>query len=475
MFRALVVSACLLASTLAFTPSPSDSILRPNLRDIPRHLSKAQPRAARRTLLAAADAAVPGPAGVSPTAMTLNLAKNIVGSGVLALAAGVAAFSGSRTALLPSMVLLLLLGGISGYTFSTIGRVGEAVGADTYRDTWSKVFGEKSGILPDATVVFMTAVAGLAYAIIIGDSFASIASLAGATGLLATPNAWIVALSVFVLLPLSLLRDLSSLAIGSVIGNAGTLYTMLFMWLRLIDGSYRKGGKYFAAIAEASQPSFAAASAARPLLNPAIFVLISMLASAFLAHYNAPKFYKELQAPKDGSSKVPTFNLVCAVGFGGAALLMGAVMVAGFLTFGSASQGLILNNYATSDPLAFLARVGIASSIIFSFPLNFVGLREGVLGMLGLKAQAGKTSVHWAATIALLCLTNGAALFIKDLGLVVSLGGAILGSALVYIFPALMAVYEKKGATGAAEKKFNVFLTGLGVFLAGLGAVMCLK
>lgn len=137
---------------------------------------------------------------------------------------------------------------------------------------------------------------------------------------------------------LQLLRDLSSLAIGSVIGNLGTLYTMLFMCLRWLDGSYITGGKYATAIAAFARPKFTPISATRPLLNPAIFVLISMLASAFLAHYNAPKFYKELQAPADGSSKAPVFNLVCAIGFGGAALLMGTVMAAGFLTFGQASQ-----------------------------------------------------------------------------------------------------------------------------------------
>ena len=90
-----------------------------------------------------------------------------------------------------------------------------------------------------------------------------------------------------------------------------------------------------------------------------MFVLISMLASAFLAHYNAPKFYGELEAPADGSSKLPRFNLVVGLGFLAAAGVMGAVMAGGFLTFGSASQGLILNSYATSDPLAFLARLGI--------------------------------------------------------------------------------------------------------------------
>jgi len=325
-------------------------------------------------------------------------------------------------------------------------------------------------------VVFMTAVAGLAYAIIIGDSFASMAALAKAPALLCKSNTWIIMLSVFVLLPLSLLRDLSSLAIGSVIGNAGTLYTALFMCLRLIDGSYKAGGKYALAIAESARPVFMAPTAAKPLMNPAIFVLISMLSSAFLAHYNAPKFYKELQAPADGSSKLPRFNSVCLLAFGGAALLMGSVMSAGYLTFGAASQGLILNNYATSDSLAFLARVGIGASIIFSYPLNFVGLREGVQTMFGLKEAGKKPFVHVLSTVLLLCMMNGAALFMKDLGLVVALGGAILASTLVYILPALMGIFEKSNAVPSkAEKLLNWGLVVLGTFLGGLGVVMSLK
>jgi len=412
---------------------------------------------------------------VSVSASAVNLAKNIVGSGVLALAAGIAAFSSARLALLPSILILLATGAVSAYTFSTIARVGAAVGANTYRDTWAKVFGEKTAFLPDATVVFMTACAALGYSIIIGDSFSSIAQLAGAPAALSTPNAWIVILSAFVLLPLSLLRDLSSLAIGSVIGTAGTCYTALFIFLRLMDKSYMPGGKYFGAISAASQPLFAAPTAARPLLNSGIFVLLSMLASAYLAHYNAPKFYDELQAPADGSSKLPRFNFVCLAAFGGAAALMGSIMVGGYLTFGGASQGLILNNYATSDPLAFLARLGIAMSIIFSYPLNMTGLREGVLAMFGKKAAGEKTIVHVLLTLVLVCVMNGASLFVKDLGLVVGLGGAILGSALVYIFPALMAIGETKGAMSKSEKALNWGLTGLGIFFAILGSVMCLK
>jgi hypothetical protein len=95
--------------------------------------------------------------------------------------------------------------------------------------------------------------------------------------------------------------------------------------------------------------------------------------------------------------------------------------------------------------------------------------------MLG-KTEAGKkNSVHIGVTLALLLLMNGTSLFLKDLGLVVGLGGAILGSALVYIFPALMAIGEDKGVMGPLEKKANWGLTGLGVFFAGLGAAVCLK
>jgi len=90
-------------------------------------------------------------------------------------------------------------------------------------------------------------------------------------------------------------------------------------------------------------------------------------------------------------------------------------------------------------------------------------------------ASGKKTTTHVGLTLLLLCVMNGASLFVKDLGLVVGLGGAILGSALVYIFPALMAIGEKNGAMSKKEKVLNWGLAGVGVFFAILGSIMCLK
>uniref|UniRef100_A0A7S2IT91 Amino acid transporter transmembrane domain-containing protein n=1 Tax=Haptolina brevifila TaxID=156173 RepID=A0A7S2IT91_9EUKA len=426
----------------------------------------------------------PSPSGASVSTSIINLSKNIVGSGVLALAAGVAAFSSAPIAVVPALALLLFFGAVSGYTFSLIARVGDEVGADTYRDTWAKIFGERLALIPALTVAFKTYVGGLGYSIILGDSFASIATLAGAPSVLCRSNVWIMLLSAFVLLPLSLLRDLSSLAIGSVIGTAGTLYTALFIMFRLFDRSYAVGGQFSAMIGETARPLFAAPSAARPLLNPSVFVLISMLATAFLAHYNAPKYFNELATPTDGTTKQAAFNKVCAGAFGLAAVLCGTIMAGGYLTFGGAAKGLILNSYATSDPLAFCARLGICASVIFSYPLNFVGLREGVLGIVGLKQHAAKTSVHVGSSLILLCAMNGLALKLKDLGLVVAFGGALLGSSLVYIFPALMFIAATrqqmaKGKPISRARRYEMFanygLVALGAALAGVGGYMSLK
>lgn len=224
------------------------------------------------------------------------------------------------------------------------------------------------------------------------------------------------------------------------------------------------------------------------MLNPKAFVLVSMLATAFLAHYNAPKMFKELTTPEDGSSKVSRFNLVVAGAFGLAAVLCGSIMSAGFLTFGGSAQGLILNNYATGDTLAFIARIGIGLSIIFSYPLNFVGLREGVLSLVNASDKAHRTDVHVASTVLLMMAVNGLALFVKNLGLVVSLGGAILGSALVYIFPALMSVVHSRRHAAALRAHGHPIPIGtrvdtiaggclavLGTFLAAVGAAMSLK
>lgn len=415
--------------------------------------------------------------------MAINLAKNIAGAGVLSLSAGIASFSGAKAAVLPATLLLLFLGAVSAYSFSLLARVVEDNGTDTIRETWSKLFGERWAIIPDATIIFECMCAATSFAIIIGETFSSVATLCGARAALAAPNAWIVLLSLFVLLPLCLLRDLGSLAFGSILGTSGTVFTAGFMVLRALDGTYAPGGRFFTSLAAASQPRFGGPT--KPLN---VCILVSLLATSFLAHFNAPTMYNQLAAPEDGSPKLRRFNRVVAGGFGLASLLGALIMSAGFVTFGCASNGLVLNNYAVADRFALTARLGIGLSIIFSYPLNFVGLREGALALIGKQKQAARRSWHAASTVLLLGVMNGLALVVKDLGALAAFSGALAGSAIIYIFPAAMflksaALQRAKGtdATSGApryqtrEVVANWLMAGLGVLLAIVGGTVSAK
>lgn len=144
----------------------------------------------------------------------------------------------------------------------------------------------------------------------------------------------------------------------------------------------------------------------------------------------------------------------------------------GFLTFGGASSGYILNNYANTDLLATVARVAVASSLVFSYPLCFVGFRDGIREMRGSKPGETKNRTKW--TVGLLAAVSAASLKLTDLGFVNSFGGALIGSGIVYIFPALMflkplmdKLKDKRAAATVAGEEKREMNVNRGIVVAG--------
>lgn len=198
-----------------------------------------------------------------------------------------------------------------------------------------------------------------------------------------------------------------------------------------------------------------------------------MLSTAYEAHFNAPLFYRELK-----DSTVPRYTKMVSTSFLASVVTMTAVTAFGFLTFGGASSGFILNNYANSDRLASLARIFVATSIVFSYPLCFVGLRDGIREMRGVQPGNTKGRTEW--TVGLLGLVTAASLKLTDLGFVNSFCGALIGSGIIYAFPALMFLtpLRKKMAAGAEKLASNVrreMVANNGILITGvvMGALGC--
>jgi hypothetical protein len=108
---------------------------------------------------------------------TFNLAKSIIGAGVLSLPSGVAFFSDQPGALLPASAICAVFGLVAAYSFSSIGRVCRDTKSKSFQEAWEKTVNPKSAWLISGSITAMCFLASLAYSIIIGDSFTSLAQV----------------------------------------------------------------------------------------------------------------------------------------------------------------------------------------------------------------------------------------------------------------------------------------------------------
>jgi sodium-coupled neutral amino acid transporter 11 len=402
------------------------------------------------------------PGDASILSSSFNLAKLILGAGILSLPSGIAAFSDDpKTSLGFSTVLLLFMGMISAYSFSSIGKACDIHKTKSFADAWSKSVGPKTSRIISFMITFKTFFACLAYSIIIGDSFSSLAKSLNFSDLFTKRSNVIIGITSTVVLPLCLLKNLDALKYTSMLGLSGIVYCAIFLAIRFIDGSYSPGGLYFKSIAESLRPSFGKFGTK---LNSSIFILISMMSTAFVAHYNAPKFWVSL---KDRSTS--RYNTVVTAAFSFSALMYVAVMWIGFLTFGGNSTGFILNNFAKEDKLATIARLAIGAGILCSYPLTFTGLRDGVFDLCKIPENKKDSSLI-PVTVGILSVITGFALVLKNLGLVVAVSGALIGATLIYLVPAIMNINNIKAASGSkAELLLNYFMAGMGIMIAVLG------
>jgi len=413
-------------------------------------------------------------ADISTSAASLNLAKNIVGSGILSLPSGVAAFSASTTALVPSTVLLALTALLSAYTFFLIGRVCNETEASTFGSSWERSVGRGAWV-PQLTCILECLGGSIVYAMVIGDVLSSLEHQIGAhlPAILCSRSSLIVLVAAFVLFPLCCLRSFGALAKFSALGTLATTYVVLFVTKRYFDGSYGPLGAYHT-------------GASLPILdshwggiNVHILVLVSILSTAYLVHFNAPQMFDEIRAKKssdprkDANESQSRFGTVSFIGFGIAAAQYALIMIFGFLTFGRATQGNLLLNYSNADPWAAVARAAIGGSVLFGYPMQFAGLRSGLLEAFGKKPSLPKVQ-HRLFTAFLLSGVVCVACLFRDLGKFQAVEGALLASFLIYIAPPVMALGLGLGSK-LRTRLWYWFMIVLGVGFCSVGCVVTMR
>jgi len=368
-----------------------------------------------------------------------NLVKNLIGAGAFGIPSGVATLAGgtaTKWAIVPAAGIIILLAAIFGYYFVLLGRICKMTMAASYREAWDRSAGTRGGILKKISflvplsIIFIAGIGNVAYSMILADT---VKSLAERFGHHISRTASLMTLTVFVLLPLCMVKKLSVLAPFSAVGTAGMVFTLVVMAIRCFDGSYdpEQNGRYLDTAPDL-RPYFSD-DEHMPPLGTNIFLLSCMCFLAYFCHYNAPRYYTELK-----NNTIPRFTTVINVSFTVTALVYFAIGIFGYYTFGANTDGYILNNYSANDDLASICRFAIAISVTFTYPLPFIGTRDGILDLFSVSDELQSSTNLNILTLAMLSAFTLLAWHFTDLELMNAVGGAAFGTAVVFIFPSIM-------------------------------------
>jgi amino acid permease len=429
--------------------------------------------------------------------VSFTVVKAMLGTGMLALPLGVAAASNHKSALIPATILLQLLALMSAYTFALYGRLAHAMPqAATLQEMWrttmnsgggapssrrgkdketSDVDGGGGAIISVTNFMFCFGCC-LAISLILGDTFSSLAQGALSGGAAPLLPAWcrsrqslILAVTAVFLLPLCQLKSLTALAPFSMIGVMGAFTTVGFLGYRcpavFATSPYATGGVWEATASATTFGTYSRIFSLAPLS------LVSMSCIALMAHFSAIDFYKALlptttndkassgvgtgTAVASSSSVLRNFMAMTIGSFAVTALISNLAMAFGFLTFGADAAGNILNNYHVNDRGAILSRLLCGVSLIGSFPMVMRPCQGAALELLKLP-PTDRNRVRMTNT--LLAVVTALALTVKNVGFVISLNGAIMGTSLIYTIPCLLflKLTEKDSSSSASSRGINI-------------------
>jgi amino acid permease len=373
------------------------------------------------------------------------------------------------------------MGAMFAYEFQLIAKICSITLSATFREVWEDTMGYQGGLAVSMVNMLKPALGNLAYSMILADTFRSLVATFFGQDISRTIS--LVVITLVGICPLCLMKNLDALAPFSILGTAGILLTAACMAMRYFDGSYdmERDGRFLQDLPEDLQPLFGRGGGGggeqrNGAWSRDVLVFVAMVFEAFVAHYNAPRFMTEL---KDAS--LTRFRVVVGNAFGFSSLVYVLMTAFGFLTFGGNCDGYILNNYSTNDHLATICRVAIAFSILFTYPITFMGFRDGILDILELPMEQ-QTSINMnIITIFLLIIITILAALFKDLGFINAVGGGTLATAIVFVFPALMyravirAQVHPPTPGQRREVSFTMGLLVLGVIMGATGVVVELQ
>ena len=283
----------------------------------------------------------------------------------------------------------------------------------------------------------------LGYSIIVGD-FLSDALIDFGVTIDYIREICIVGSTLFVFLPLTLLKNIESLKYSSIFGVIAIFYCLFLLIVlavtsALFDDTFTPG-QYI------SDPT---SEYVLWDINIGLLIVSNVCSKAFVAHYTIPNIYEALY-PRT----IPRMLIVSVVSY----IICGIVYIAfgfcGYYLFGSNAESDILSSFGTTDTMisVTIARIAMTISIFGCYPLVFKAMITTIENKF-FNSDTNKKynfikypSLRVFIIISLVFFASILSLFLEDVGPVSSIEGAVTVIGIISLFPVLMT-WKLKGKT----------------------------
>ncbi|PNS19538.1 tRNA modification GTPase GTPBP3, mitochondrial [Sphaceloma murrayae] len=383
----------------------------------------------------------------------MNMANSIIGAGIIGQP-----YALRQAGLITGVTLLVCLTITVDWTIRLIVTNSKLSGATSFQATVQHCFG-KSGLIAISVAQWAFAFGGMvAFCVIIGDTIPHVFA-ALFPKLKDTPFLWlltdrraiIVLFTLGISYPLSLYRDIAKLAKASALA----LISMMVIIFTVIT----QGPSVPASMKGPIRGSI--------LIHSGIFQAIGVISFAFVCHHNSLLIYGSLHKPT-----MDRFARVTHLSTGVSCVACLAMALSGYLNFGSATKGNILNNFPTNNILVNVARLCFGLNMLTTLPLEAFVCRE-VMNLYYFPNEPFDPNRHLVFSTALVVSAMILSLFTCDLGVVFELVGATSACALAYILPPLCYVRLSKKRTWETYAAFVCI--GFGCTVMGISVLLAVS
>mmetsp|Transcript_46334 Transcript_46334/g.69917 ORF Transcript_46334/g.69917 Transcript_46334/m.69917 type:complete len:506 (-) Transcript_46334:196-1713(-) len=350
---------------------------------------------------------------------TANLVNNIVGAGIIGMPYAV-----RQSGLVAGIVLVIVVGLLMDKSLNILVQTAafnpilKHKGLNTYEDCMYYPFGLWGRAFIQLSMFVVAYGAMVGYFITIKDTVPPIIGFAEGF----QPELVLIVISAFLILPLSMQRDIASLSVTSLLSVTLDIVLVFFVVL------------YSPVIKNVSEQGGIAQIIKNDAISPNIFIGLGVLSDAMCCQHSSFLLFESLE-----NHKRIRWATVSAISISTSAFLFLILGVSGFLGFGDETQGDVLNNFPEGSMEANVARGLLAITMIFTYPMElFVG-RHVLVDLFhngNIDCPVGRQRM----TLGLYFSTLIPALFFDDLGHVLSITGAVGGSCLAYIGPGLVYI-----------------------------------